>query len=357
MEMEDKESTESGSPLGNSDVDSPPSIGGAYGGGHGGGGFLPGNINMNMSVEKNAGVTTNTNPPAVLPDGAVNGGVMGGGGIIGGDGGGAIAVSGGSGELSMGKKKRGRPRKYDADGKLSELFATTAGGDFTPHVVTVHTGEDVAGKILTFAQKGHRGICVLSANGSVSNVTIRQPGSSGGLGRVRSMIKHVDLGLVWLLDIVGRFEILTLTGSFTISDSGGIKSRSGGLSVSLASSDGRVIGGGVAGMLIAATPIQIVVGSFVPNGFKTHKKPRISHAVHCAPATVTAAVPISQAAPERNIYTMPPVQNLGEADNSLSNKDHPNSASTDSADWNDSGPSPDQRPSPDINISVPVEEH
>ena len=41
--------------------------------------------------------------------------------------------------------------------------------------------QDVAGKILTFAQKGHRGICVLSANGSVSNVTLRQPGTSGGL--------------------------------------------------------------------------------------------------------------------------------------------------------------------------------
>lgn len=41
--------------------------------------------------------------------------------------------------------------------------------------------QDVAGKILTFAQKGSRGVCVLSANGCVSNVTIRQPGSSGGL--------------------------------------------------------------------------------------------------------------------------------------------------------------------------------
>ena len=98
-----------------------------------------------------------------------------------------------------------------------ELFANTAGGDFTPHVVTVSTGEvkglylscnwnqdlllrsenvfwvvewhgsklvdiqDVAGKILSFAQKGPRGVCVLSANGAVSNVTIRQPGSSGGI--------------------------------------------------------------------------------------------------------------------------------------------------------------------------------
>lgn len=41
--------------------------------------------------------------------------------------------------------------------------------------------QDVAGKILSFAQKGPRGVCILSANGAVSNVTIRQPGSSGGI--------------------------------------------------------------------------------------------------------------------------------------------------------------------------------
>ncbi|KAK4396456.1 AT-hook motif nuclear-localized protein 1 [Sesamum angolense] len=224
MELEDKESTESGSPAGNSEVDSPPSSVGAYGGqdsGAAAGGVVPGTINMgvNISMEKNAGVT---NSPAV-PVGA---GVTGGSGVMGGG-----ILGGGSGELLMGKKKRGRPRKYDADGNLragymgsppgaaaqpgftlstppsheypsgpkkgrgknsgsgnwkalaslGELFSKTAGGDFTPHVVTVYTGEDVAGKILTFAQKGSRGVCVLSANGSVSNVTIRQPGSSGGL--------------------------------------------------------------------------------------------------------------------------------------------------------------------------------
>lgn len=55
----------------------------------------------------------------------------------------------------------------------------------------------------------------------------------------------------------GRFEILTLSGSYTISDAGGMRSRTGGLSVSLTSPDGRVIGGGVAGLLMAASPIQV----------------------------------------------------------------------------------------------------
>lgn len=55
----------------------------------------------------------------------------------------------------------------------------------------------------------------------------------------------------------GRFEILSLSGSFTVTDTGGIRSRTGGLSVSLAGPDGRVVGGGIAGLLMAAGPIQV----------------------------------------------------------------------------------------------------
>lgn len=57
----------------------------------------------------------------------------------------------------------------------------------------------------------------------------------------------------------GRFEILSLTGSFTVSDNGGVRCRTGGLSVSLAGPDGRVVGGGIAGLLTAASPIQVRV--------------------------------------------------------------------------------------------------
>lgn len=48
-----------------------------------------------------------------------------------------------------------------------------------------------------------------------------------------------------------------MSGSYLLTDSGGSHNRSGGLSVSLASPDGRVIGGGVGGMLIAASPVQV----------------------------------------------------------------------------------------------------
>lgn len=64
----------------------------------------------------------------------------------------------------------------------------------------------------------------------------------------------IIMGLCFLQ---GRFEILSLSGSFIPTDSGGTKSRTGGMSVSLASPDGRVLGGGLAGLLVAAGPVQV----------------------------------------------------------------------------------------------------
>jgi len=60
----------------------------------------------------------------------------------------------------------------------------------------------------------------------------------------------------WLVQ--GRFDILCMSGSFLLVDDS-FRNRSGGLSILLASPDGRVIGGGVGGMLIAASPVQVTL--------------------------------------------------------------------------------------------------
>lgn len=61
----------------------------------------------------------------------------------------------------------------------------------------------------------------------------------------------------------GRYEILSLSGSFLLSENDGQRSRTGGLSVSLSGTDGRVLGGGVAGLLTAASPVQVLLAFYM----------------------------------------------------------------------------------------------
>ncbi|ESR58483.1 hypothetical protein CICLE_v10021116mg [Citrus x clementina] len=164
---------------------------------------------------------------------------------------------------------------------VGELHACSVGTNFTPHVITINAGEDVMMKVISFSQQGPRAICILSANGVISNVTLRQPDSSGGT-----------------LTYEGRFEILSLSGSFMLTESQGTRSRSGGMSVSLASPDGRVVGGAVAGLLVAAGPVQVVVGSFLP-GNQQEQKPKKQKA-ESIPAIVTPAPSIVGVIPVNN---------------------------------------------------------
>ncbi|KAG2550360.1 AT-hook motif nuclear-localized protein 10-like [Panicum virgatum] len=173
-------------------------------------------------------------------------------------------------------KRRGRP---PGSGKKKQFEALGSWGiAFTPHILTVKAGEDVASKIMTFSQQGPRTVCILSANGAISNVTLRQPATSGGL-----------------VTYEGRFEIISLSGSFLLAEDGDTRSRTGGLSVALAGSDGRVLGGCVAGMLMAATPVQVVVASFIAEGKKSK------------PAEARKVEPMSAPPPQMPTFVPPPV--------------------------------------------------
>ncbi|KAK8570426.1 hypothetical protein V6N13_003106 [Hibiscus sabdariffa] len=137
----------------------------------------------------------------------------------------------------------------------SVWLSGSAGTGFTPHVITVAIGEDIATKLMSFSQQGPRAVCILSANGAVSTVTLRQPSSLGGT-----------------VTYEGRFEILCLSGLYLLTVDSSSRNRTGSLSVSLANPEGRVIGGGVGGMLIAASSVQVIVGSFLWGGSKTKNK-------------------------------------------------------------------------------------
>ncbi|XP_048559110.1 AT-hook motif nuclear-localized protein 10-like [Triticum urartu] len=226
-----------------------------------------------------------------------------------GGGGGALVVSvsgsGSGGELV--KKKRGRPRKYGPDGTMGSAVKAEAGGQsggagsnsnpdgkrrgrppgsgkkkqldalgsagtsFTPHIITVKPNEDVASKIMSFSQQGPRTTCIISANGALCTATLRQPATSGGI-----------------VTYEGHFDILSLSGSFLLAEDGDTRSRTGGLSVALAGSDGRIVGGCVAGMLMAATPVQVVVGSFIAEGNKKPKEEQPKREPTSAPMLTSA---------------------------------------------------------------------
>ncbi|KAL9242697.1 hypothetical protein vseg_016673 [Gypsophila vaccaria] len=245
------------------------SSGGVGGGGGGGGGY---DIDVNSQKKKRGrprkyspdnggggggGIALGLSPTPMSSGGGGGGGDGGGGG---GGGGGADSSGATPSSENSSRKNRGRPpssskKQLDALGNC--------GVGFTPHVILVNAGEDIASKIVEFSRQGERTICVLSANGSISNVDLRQPATSGGV------VKYE-----------GQFEIISLSGSFLFSQNSGGQVRTGGLCVSLADSDGRVLGGGVVGILRAATHVQIIVGSFIADGKKPKYMPSVplSHA-------------------------------------------------------------------------------
>ncbi|CAN1778024.1 AT-hook motif nuclear-localized protein 5 [Linum perenne] len=205
------------------------------------------------------------------------------------------------------KKKRGRPRKYAPDGQvslgLSPLLIkpkkTSSDGDpMSPskrrgrppgtgrkqRLADLGDYQDIVAKILSFAQQRPRAVCVLSGNGTASSVTLRQPASAGPTATYE-----------------GRFEILCLSGSYLVAEDGDPSDRTGGMSASLSTPDGHVIGGAI-GMLTAASLVQKPER---PVGRpKSDKSQRSSEKL--AMATPDSAPPPSSATHEHH-YTPSPI--------------------------------------------------
>lgn len=141
------------------------------------------------------------------------------------------------------RRQRGRPAGSKNKPKPPIIIARDSANVLKAHAMEVSSGCDVNESLLSFARRKQRGISVLSATGCVTNVTLRQPASSGSI-----------------VTLHGRFEILSLLGSILPPPAPpGVT----GLTIYLAGAGGQVVGGCVVGTLIASGPVVIMAATFL----------------------------------------------------------------------------------------------
>ncbi|OVA18508.1 protein of unknown function DUF296 [Macleaya cordata] len=194
----------------------------------------------------------------------------------GGSGGGGGGRGGGGGDFDIGgsgtdhhhqmmmtptnRKPRGRPPGSKNKPKPPIIITRESDSSMQPLILEVSAGSDLVEMVSDFARRRHVGLSILSGSGSVANVTLRHPSSHNTT-----------------LSISGRFEILSLSGSFLSPPPSSSSSKSSSSShhhqppfaITLAGGQGQVIGGTVAGPLIAATPVVLMAASFInPNFYR-----------------------------------------------------------------------------------------
>ncbi|KAE8670254.1 AT-hook motif nuclear-localized protein 23 [Hibiscus syriacus] len=153
-------------------------------------------------------------------------------------------VNGGthSGDLVLARRPRGRPQGSKNKPKPPVFVAGESVNTLRAHILEVSNGCDVFDSVASYARRRQRGICVLSGSGTVTNVSIRQPAAAGAV-----------------LTLHGRFEILSLSGSFLPPPA---PPGATSLTIVLAAGQGQVVGGSVVGELTAAGPVILIASSF-----------------------------------------------------------------------------------------------
>ncbi|XP_027362045.1 AT-hook motif nuclear-localized protein 26 [Abrus precatorius] len=149
---------------------------------------------------------------------------------------------GGSGETEITRRPRGRPAGSKNKPKPPIIITRDSANALKTHVMEVADGCDIVESVSNFARRRQRGVCIMSGTGTVTNVTLRQPASSGAV-----------------VTLHGRFEILSLAGSFLPPPA---PPAASGLTIYLAGGQGQVVGGSVVGALIASGPVVIMSASF-----------------------------------------------------------------------------------------------
>ena len=161
----------------------------------------------------------------------------------GGDGAEGGSSSGGDGaEGGSRTKPRGRPLGSKNKPKLPITITRDNENAMIPRILEVAAGCDIGESVLDFVQRTQMGLCVTSGSGTVASVILQR-------AIVPGFIKC-------------RGELLSMSGMYLPVPSS--SSWTGGLTISLAvaGSQGKVVGGSVMGDFIAAGPVTIIAASF-----------------------------------------------------------------------------------------------
>ncbi|KAG4167807.1 hypothetical protein ERO13_A13G219000v2 [Gossypium hirsutum] len=148
------------------------------------------------------------------------------------------------------RKPRGRPVGSRNRPKPAAVTARDGGSAVVqPAVLEITAGADIIETIISFARRNRVGVSVVSATGSVMNVTLRHP-----LFNAPSFSLH------------GSYGLLAMSGSFMAfsgAPSSSNRTPQSTFGVTLAGTQGQLSGGLVWGRLMVATEATLVLNTFV----------------------------------------------------------------------------------------------
>ncbi|XP_057979950.1 AT-hook motif nuclear-localized protein 15-like [Malania oleifera] len=155
-------------------------------------------------------------------------------------GGGALEIAEPSG--GSGRRPRGRPPGSKNRPKPPIIITKEDPTALRSLVLEIGNGTDVAESIATFARRRQRGVSVLGGSGTVTDVTLRRGSAPGEL-----------------MPLHGRYEILSMSGAFLPAPS---PPRASTMTVLMAGLDGQLVGGVVAGAIVASGPVMVIAATF-----------------------------------------------------------------------------------------------
>ncbi|GAV66825.1 DUF296 domain-containing protein, partial [Cephalotus follicularis] len=146
--------------------------------------------------------------------------------------------------IEVSRRPRGRPPGSKNKPKPPVFITRDPEPAMSPYILEVPAGIDVVEVISRFCRRKNIGLCVFTGSGTVANVTLRQPSTNPG----STVTFH------------GRFDILSISATF-IPQTASYQIPNI-FTISLAGPQGQIVGGAVAGALVAASTVYVIAATF-----------------------------------------------------------------------------------------------